>query len=170
METNLKLELPSRRGTVRLAQALSGLLRAGDLLILSGGLGAGKTFFVRALCRALGVPSSAAVTSPTFTLVHQYEGRLPIAHADLYRLREASELRELGLDELRAQGFVLLVEWGEPYEQALGGDALRLHLALTHRERGRSATLSASSARASQLCHELERALSNTPSSINTGP
>lgn len=96
----------------------------GDLIILKGDLGAGKTFFVRALCRALGVPARTAVTSPTFTLVHEHEARLPVVHADAYRLADASELVALGLREARGSGAVVLVEWGEEYVSALGGDAL----------------------------------------------
>lgn len=167
MKTAFTFELPSRRSTIRLAQTLSALVRGGDLLILSGGLGAGKTFFARALCRALGVGGEVAVTSPTFTLVHHYEGRIPIAHADLYRLNSASELRELGLLELRAQGSLLMVEWGEAYAEGLGGDALMLHFTMNTEERGRALALSASGSRSFSLCQELVQVLSNTGSSIN---
>ncbi len=99
--------------------------------MLSGDLGAGKTFFARALCRALGVPADVPVTSPTFTLVHEYEGRAPLRHADLYRLHDEAELAELGLREQRAEGAVLLVEWGAPYLDALGGDGLLLEIAVS---------------------------------------
>jgi tRNA threonylcarbamoyladenosine biosynthesis protein TsaE len=122
--------LLSRRATIRLARRLAAALAPGDLVILSGDLGAGKTFFARALCRGLGVPAEIPVTSPTFTLVHEYEGRVPIRHADVYRLRDAGELAALGLREERAEGAALVVEWGEPYLEALGGDGLRVELAL----------------------------------------
>lgn len=118
------MPLGTRRATIQLARRIAPALVAGDLLILKGGLGAGKTFFTRALCRALGVPSNTRITSPTFTLVHEHEGRLPILHADAYRLEDASELAALGLREARAAGALLVVEWGEPYVAALGGDAL----------------------------------------------
>lgn len=122
------IPLPNRRATIHLAERLAPALSAGDLIILEGDLGAGKTFFSRALCRALGVPPSIPVTSPTFTLVHEYDGRLPIRHADLYRLHGPEELAPLGLREQRAEGALLLVEWGTPYVDALGGDALVLSL------------------------------------------
>lgn len=123
--TMSELTLPSRRATTRLGRALGRALRSGDLVILTGALGAGKTFFVRAVCRAVGVGQQTRITSPTFTLVHEHaEGRLLVAHADLYRIEHPSELEPLGLRDLRARGAALLVEWGEPYHDALGGDAL----------------------------------------------
>ena len=125
------IPLPNRRSTIQLARRLAEALRGGDLVVLAGGLGAGKTFFARAVCRALGVSSDVPVTSPTFTLVHEYEGTVPILHADLYRLASAGELTELGLREQRAAGALLLVEWGEPYLDALGGDGLLLELAVS---------------------------------------
>lgn len=125
------IPLPNRRATVHLAELLAPALRPGDLLVLEGGLGAGKTFLARALCRALGVPPVIPVTSPTFTLVHEHEARLPILHADLYRLRGPDEIAPLGLREQRAEGALLIVEWGTPYLDALGGDALVLELAIT---------------------------------------
>ena len=124
----MRIPLPTRRSTVRFARVLADGLEAGDLVILRGDLGAGKTFLARAICRALGVPTSIPITSPTFTLVHEHAGRLPIAHADAYRLRGADELAELGLRERRGEGAVVLVEWGEPYIEELGGDALVIHM------------------------------------------
>ena len=108
----LDLELDSEAATLGLARSLATVLRAGDVIGLEGGLGAGKTTFARGVVHGLGVPSDIAVTSPTFSLLHHYDGRLPIAHADLYRLEQESELEELGLEELVEDGVVLLVEWG----------------------------------------------------------
>ena len=85
-------------------------LRAGDLVLLTGDLGAGKTTFVRGAARGIG--SSAPVASPTFQLVRVYAGRVQLAHVDLYRIESPSELSELGLDELLDQGAVV-VEWGD---------------------------------------------------------
>ena len=129
----LSFELPTRRATQKLAQLVAPSLKPSDLLILSGPLGSGKTFFVRALCRALGLPASQRVASPTFTLVHEHETQPPLSHADLYRLNGPEQVRELGLDAQRDDGRVLLVEWGEPYLELLGGDALLLTLALDPR-------------------------------------
>ena len=138
--SELQFELPTRRATQKLAQLVAPHLIASDLLILTGPLGSGKTFFVRALCRALGLPESQRVASPTFTLVHEHETKPPLSHADLYRLNGAEQVRELGLDAQRDDGRVLLVEWGEPYIELLGGDALILTLALDPRRAVISAT------------------------------
>lgn len=144
MSQTLAFELPTRRATIHLARALSGHLQGGDLVILSGALGAGKTFFVRALCRALGLPERVRVTSPTFALVQEIETAPPVVHADLYRLGTPKDVINLGLDSQRANGNLLLVEWGEEYCDLLGGDALVLKFSLSPRR----ATLEATGARA----------------------
>jgi tRNA threonylcarbamoyladenosine biosynthesis protein TsaE len=100
----------SQDDTERLAETLAGELRGGDVVLLSGPLGAGKTAFVRGLARGLGVDPEE-VSSPTFTLVHEYRGgRLRLFHADLYRLGTAAA-EDLGLDELGIQDGVLAIEW-----------------------------------------------------------
>jgi tRNA threonylcarbamoyladenosine biosynthesis protein TsaE len=153
--------LPTRRATIQLARAVASVLRAGDLLILSGDLGAGKTFFTRGLCRALGVPAEERVTSPTFTLIHEHQGRVPIAHADLYRLGDEEELAQLGLRERRGEGAVLIVEWGAPFEALLGGDALRVTIEIS-REGTRQARLEASGERGRDLVSGVRAAIGTT--------
>jgi tRNA threonylcarbamoyladenosine biosynthesis protein TsaE len=88
-------------------------LRVGDMVLLTGELGAGKTTFVRGVAR--GTESAAPVASPTFQLVRVYPGRVQLAHIDLYRIETPSELGDLGLDELLEQGAVV-VEWGDRLE------------------------------------------------------
>ena len=149
-------ELPNRRATIQLGRALAGVLVAGDLIVLEGELGAGKTFLARAICRGLGVPTSVPVTSPTFTLVHELEGRLPIAHADLYRLRAAAELRDLGLRERRSEGAVVVVEWGAPHLADLGGDAVTIRL-VDRAGKMKRAELSATGRRSEALLDGLRR-------------
>jgi tRNA threonylcarbamoyladenosine biosynthesis protein TsaE len=111
----LELELQSEADTLALARSLAAVLEGGDMVGLEGGLGAGKTTFARGVVHGLGVPEETAVTSPTFALLHHYEGRIPIAHADFYRLGGEAELEELGVDELLEEGAVLLVEWGRKF-------------------------------------------------------
>ena len=96
--------------TEALGEELAAGLARGDLLLLAGELGAGKTTFVRGLARGLG--STAGVQSPTFQLVRVYPGRIQLAHVDLYRLESAAELADIGLDDLLDEG-VVAVEWGD---------------------------------------------------------
>ena len=94
-----------------LGASLAPVLLPGDVLSLNGDLGAGKTCLVQGLAAALGVEQR--VTSPTFTLVHEYSGRFPIVHLDVYRLDYFQEVIDLGFEELLDPGAILIVEWGE---------------------------------------------------------
>lgn len=132
-DIHFTITLDEEEDTIALAQSMGKLLRPGDLLILSGGLGAGKTFFTRALCYSLGLDEDEPVTSPTFTLVQEYPTTPPISHADLYRLGEPEEVYDLGLDVRREQGELIVVEWGAPYERELGGSAIFLDLTVEPR-------------------------------------
>jgi tRNA threonylcarbamoyladenosine biosynthesis protein TsaE len=110
----------SERETAALAEALAGELRAGDVLLISGTLGAGKTAFVRGLAEGLGL-DPRDVSSPTFTLVHEYRGgRLTLYHVDLYRLDRAAT-DDLGLDELGVRDGILAIEWPERLSHPLDG-------------------------------------------------
>lgn len=115
--------------TERLGQRLAALLVPGDVLALHGDLGAGKTHLVRGLCAGLGLDPEQ-VSSPTFTLVQEYAGRVPVYHFDAYRLRHADELLELGFDEYVEAGGICVVEWPERVAVLLP-EATR-HLCLTH--------------------------------------
>ncbi len=98
MATTTSLETSSPEETEAAGEELGRRLQKGDLVLLRGELGAGKTTFVRGVARGIG--SAAPVASPTFQLVRIYPGRLQLAHVDLYRLEDGDELRDLGLDEL----------------------------------------------------------------------
>ena len=108
--------------TRALAAALASVVEAGDVISLVGDLGAGKTAFAQGLARGLGV--AGPVTSPTFTIVQEYEGRLPVAHVDVYRLDTIQDLYDLGFDELIDDGRVTIVEWGDLIAPALPPDHL----------------------------------------------
>ena len=102
----------SEAETAAAGRDLAATLSAGDVVLLYGDLGAGKTAFVRGLAEGLEVPP-ADVSSPTFTLVQEYRGgRVPLVHVDLYRLDDSREIDDLGLDEIAA-GAVLTIEWAE---------------------------------------------------------
>lgn len=146
--------LPNKRATNRLAAELAPLLLPADLLLLAGPLGAGKTFFARALARSLGLAADTRVTSPTFTLVHEYDTEPRLVHADLYRLNDDERaVYELGLLAQRDDGALLVVEWGEPFSRLLGGDALLLRLERDPRQ----AVISATGERSQQLLEALSR-------------
>jgi N-acetylmuramate 1-kinase len=124
------LELSDERGTDALARELATAVQAGDLLTLSGDLGAGKTTFARALIRLLAGDPQLEVPSPTFTLMQTYDtARFPVVHADLYRINHPQELTELGWDEA-AQGSLVLVEWPERAGPLITADRLDISFAL----------------------------------------
>ena len=112
--------------TRALAGAVSSLARPGDVIVLAGDLGAGKTAFVQGFGRGLGVTDR--ITSPTFTLVHVYEGRLPVHHLDVYRLEQMNEALDLGLPEMLDEGGVVLIEWGDAILPMLPHDFLEVRL------------------------------------------
>ena len=112
--------------TQALAAELAALAEPGDLVVLAGDLGAGKTAFVQGFGRGLDV--TEPITSPTFTLVQQYEGRLPVHHLDVYRLDQLGEVAELGLGELLDDGGVVLIEWGDAILPVLPNDYLEVRL------------------------------------------
>ena len=111
------------------ARQMSSLLVAGDVLALIGELGAGKTRFVKGLAEALNVPPGE-VSSPTFTLIQEYEGSLRIRHCDTYRLRQPEEFADLGLDELFAPDGIALVEWADRVEIDLPQDRLEIRITI----------------------------------------
>lgn len=120
---------PLAEDTFALAEALGRLCRPGDVIGLVGELGAGKTVFVKGLARGLGVPDEVLVTSPTFTLVHIYEGgRTPLYHVDLYRLDDDSQLLDVGLDDLYRQDGVAAVEWIDKFPRAQPRDVLEVRI------------------------------------------
>ena len=128
------IHLADEAETIRFGEDLARAVRPGDLIALSGDLGAGKSTFARALIRAVADDEFLEVPSPTFTLVQSYALRIPIAHFDLYRISDAAELDELGLDEALEDG-VCLVEWPERAAEAL--PTVRLTLRFLHEGSGR---------------------------------
>ncbi len=99
--------------SIDLGYKIGQCLQPGDCVLLFGDLGAGKTTLTLGLSRGLGLPDSEYVRSPTFTLINEYSGRLPIFHLDLYRIETPEELDQLGLDEVFSDHGVCIVEWAE---------------------------------------------------------
>ena len=134
------LTLAGEAETIRFGEDLALALRQGDCLALSGDLGAGKSTLARAFLRAMADDEGLEVPSPTFTLVQAYELRIPVAHFDLYRLGDPSEMDELGFDEMLSSG-ICLVEWPEIASDLLPDTCIMLQL--EHQGDGRKVTLSA---------------------------
>ena len=126
-EAILRLDLADELATRQLGADVALALRAGDVVLLRGDLGAGKTTLARALIRTIAGDPALEVPSPTFTLVQAYELPVPVRHIDLYRLSSTDEFEELGFDEAIVEGAVL-VEWPERAEGRLPGDAVTIGL------------------------------------------
>jgi tRNA threonylcarbamoyladenosine biosynthesis protein TsaE len=112
--------------TRALAAAIAEVIAPGDVLLLAGELGAGKTAFTQGLGAALGVTDQ--ITSPTFTLARHYEGRMPLHHLDVYRLERLSEMQDIGVAELLDTGGVIVIEWGDAIATAMPADFLEVRL------------------------------------------
>ena len=132
----MKMISRCEKDTFALAADVAKTLRAGDVILLHGELGAGKTTFTKGLAKALGIEET--VTSPTFNYVKEYQGgRLPLFHFDMYRVSDADEVYELGLEEYFYRGGVVVVEWNKfdgierPIEvsiHSLGGDVREIEI------------------------------------------
>lgn len=150
MTMQAELMLSTRGDVRRFGRRLGQSVVAGDILVLEGDLGAGKTFLSRAIARGLGVPASVPVCSPTFALVHELPGRETLLHVDLYRLSDAQELEELGLLERAGRDAVCVVEWGARFAGDLGSDRLDILLSCLD-EPGRKVSLRATGPSACRL-------------------
>jgi tRNA threonylcarbamoyladenosine biosynthesis protein TsaE len=122
----IEIETETADRTREVGQALASMLEPRDTVVLTGDLGAGKTTLVQGIGRGLGVEEHVA--SPTFTLVHEYTGRLDIAHVDVYRLERVQDVLDLALEELGGPERVLLIEWGDAVKSLLPEDRLRVQL------------------------------------------
>ncbi|MBW3602125.1 MAG: tRNA (adenosine(37)-N6)-threonylcarbamoyltransferase complex ATPase subunit type 1 TsaE [Actinobacteria bacterium] len=124
----MRLTTASPAETRALGAALAGAVRPGDVVALTGELGAGKTCLVQGAAAALGV--AERVTSPSFLLRREYTGRLPVVHIDVYRLETLAQVTELGYDEALEAGGVTFVEWGDAMSPLLPRDHLEVELRL----------------------------------------
>jgi len=126
----LKLTTESPEATMELGARFAALCRAGDVVGLQGTLGAGKTCFVKGMARGLGVGDERAVTSPSFVLLHEYRGRLTLYHFDAYRLADASQMEEIGCQEVFDSGGVSVVEWADHVQGCLPPEHFMLTIRL----------------------------------------
>lgn len=150
-------QIESEEQTRRFGERLAALLERGDVVGLRGDLGAGKTFLAGVVARAIGVPGHVPVNSPTFTLINEYHGgRFPLFHMDLYRLRNPSELYDLGLWEYYNGDGVCLVEWCDRFLDLWPDQALVLTIELGEGEK--RTILATGEGRGARLVEQLRRA------------
>jgi tRNA threonylcarbamoyladenosine biosynthesis protein TsaE len=128
VNSELVLESRSPEETRAAGRALGAVLEPGDVVLLDGQLGAGKTVFAKGIAEGLDVDET--VVSPTFTLAREYEGRHRLVHVDVYRLDHVQEFLDLGLEDLAGEDAVTVVEWGEAIAAELPVDHLQVRLAL----------------------------------------
>ena len=124
-DKHIQITTHSVTETQKLGNALGAILKQASIITLTGELGSGKTAFVQGLAKGLDVSEQYYITSPTFTLINEYPGRLRLFHVDLYRIEHISELDDIGLDEVLHQDAVIAIEWADK----LSGDIFSDHLA-----------------------------------------
>jgi tRNA threonylcarbamoyladenosine biosynthesis protein TsaE len=138
MANVIELRVPTHEDMQALGEAVASLLGPGDVVALTGDLGAGKTTFVQGAARGLAVEDDH-VTSPTFTLVREYRGRWPVYHLDVYRLDRIQDVIDLGFEELVDAGGVTFIEWGDAIEGLLPEGYLEIELWTRAEDDGRIA-------------------------------
>jgi len=127
----LNIESQSPEETREIAARLAGVLEAGDVLWLSGGLGAGKTVFVQGLAKGLGVEDGTLVTSPTFVILHEYVGRVALYHFDFYRLEREQDVDSVGYEEYFEGDGVCAVEWADKFPAIFGPATIKVDIKRT---------------------------------------
>ena len=118
----------SSEETIRLGREIGAQVKAPALILLSGDLGAGKTTLTKGIASGLGAAAEEDVTSPTFTLVHKYDGGNRVYHVDLYRIGDLHDLETLGLEDVFAERAVVIVEWPEKFTMRTDWPVVRIHL------------------------------------------
>lgn len=109
--------------------------RGGDIITCSGSLGAGKTTLVQGFAEGLGISSAVYVRSPTFTLVNEYQGAVPLCHFDFYRLASSDDVWDLGFEEYLESGSVVIVEWADKFPSLFSTSPLQIHIEIASSER-----------------------------------
>lgn len=134
----MKFEIATINELKKVAQTIAGILQEGDVLSLRGDLGAGKTTFVQAIAKAMGIHET--VTSPTFSLVNYYEGTPPLWHLDLYRLEAPEELEDIGYEDyFYPENAITFIEWAEKADYYLPDDVYEIDI--IHEENTRAMTI-----------------------------
>ncbi len=130
----MRLSSNSPEHTLRLGERLGRALEAGSVVALIGELGSGKTLFTQGIAKGLGVGPDEYVSSPSFAIINQYRGRIPVFHVDTYRLRNESEMIALGYEDYFDPAGVTIIEWADKVERLLPEKSIRIRFAITGRE------------------------------------
>ncbi len=163
---SLRFESPGEECTLLLGRAIGELLAPGDILSLRGELGAGKTLLVRGIARGLGVPHSVRVTSPTFTIINEYSGRLYLFHLDLYRISGPDDLETLPWQESLFGNGVAAIEWPERLGALLPSERMEIEISITGEESrgiGISGRGKKNAARVEQWAHKISDLMKEPP-------
>ena len=151
----IQIKLHNLEDTEKLGFLLGNLAAPGDVICLDGDLGAGKTALSQAIARGLGVPDTCYVTSPSFTILHEYEGRIPMYHMDFYRLQDAGEVEDLGFDEYFYLTGLTVIEWSNRAVELLPDDRIALLIELNN-DLSRTITLK-STKKYAKFLHSINR-------------
>ena len=126
MEKTIRTKSPEE--TQALGEKLGRELKAGDVVALIGDLGTGKTCLTQGIARGIGIAPNEIVSSPSYILINEYDGKIPIYHIDLYRLETSAEIAELGLGEYMNSDGICIIEWAERMEDGLPDTCMKIHI------------------------------------------
>ena len=158
--THVRVRTKSSHDTVELGKKIGRLLGRGDVVALVGELGTGKTHLIKGLAAGAGVKRFSYISSPSFTLIHEYPGKVPVTHVDLFRLRTEREAEDLGLEEYFQGPGVTAIEWADKIPSLLPKDVLCIHLTHTG-ERTRSIEIIGEGSRYEERVDNLSKLLKN---------
>jgi len=160
MTSNLRRKIVIRTRsaseTVRIGKTIGSLLLPGDVVALVGELGAGKTQFIKGLAAGVGIENSAYISSPSFTLIHEYPGEIPFYHIDLYRLEREQEAEELGLEEYFQGRGIMAIEWADKIPSLLPEELLFISIAYFDKNI-RSLEIAGNGKRFEELVNQIQR-------------
>lgn len=134
MDTSLSFSAKNIGDTLSFGKKLGSTLKIGEVIALTGELGAGKTTLVQAIATGLGIPSDVIVCSPSYTLVNEYDGRIPLFHFDLYRLEDAKDIHELGFEEYLEGEGVSIIEWADIAPNLLPAEHLKIDIKIINED------------------------------------
>ena len=150
----IRLNSEQEETTYKIGFKLGTLLEPGDVICLTGDLGAGKTTMTKAISEALGVQED--VTSPTFTIIHEYSGKIPVYHFDVYRINRIEEMEDLGYEEYFYGEGVCIVEWASMIEEIIPDKRLWIHISIARDGEGRILDFQRSSPHYMRIIEELK--------------